>query len=799
MIVGMDFGTTNSGMSVFDGRDLRRLPLDPSNENARILRTALYITNEQNVFVGREAIDRYFEHNVGRPVKLEKVWVGEIEVMADLVYFIQDAYVWTDVMSPGRLLLSFKSNLRDRAYAGTVIGHFFYPIESLVSAYLYTFKLRAERLLGQELNEVVLGRPVHFAENAEADNLAQERLLRSAFQAGYERVYLQREPVAAAYHYASLQDEPQKIVVFDFGGGTLDITIMRLGTGTREVLASGGVPIAGDVFDQKLVRARLPRHFGEGSKYGPKEMPIPRWIYDTFSNWQTILELQTPDNVRILEQIEQTAQRPREIRALINLVSGNYGLRMFDAVEQTKRDLSERFGGMIRLDGPGFDVLELVTRREFENVIRPEYLRIERHLEETVQASGLKPEQVDAVIRTGGSAEIPLFQQMLRRKFGPDKVHSLDTFGSVTAGLGIIAHGIERGEVNVQAYTRQDLKQQDVTVNRPGVSILDSRLLQRRIRVKEESGAGDGGGEGATALVMLTEDNELLTHRYTEAGPEVGAPQGEVRPLTHLFAAGLDEPLLLITSRYRFLVVTPRELMDLEALGQTLSELHHFGPYEKVYAVNGWRPLREADRLVLATSVGYVRAYPTKVIGPSIEAPVPLTFEQPLPGWPLAALGAHHDEELVLVTENGRGARFLVEDIPGTGVQAFKRKDEEKLVGAVLATAGDELLLVTEQGHARRLPLAAVHAPEKDNSRGRVLIARGPVRDVARQRPDAALWAMTTAGLKPIKAKTIPLEVDTTRSHRLLKLAPDEAFLRTLFLPKFLGNSNSSGIDRMLE
>lgn len=782
MIVGMDFGTTNSGMAVYDGQDLRRLPLDSSNENARVLRTALYITNEQNVFVGREAIDRYFEHNVGRSVKLEKVWVGEIEVIADLVYFIQDAYVWADVMSPGRLFLSVKSNLRDREYTGTVIGHFFYPIESLVSAYFYAFKLRAEKLLGRELNEVVLGRPVRFSDEAEADNLAQERLLRAAFQAGYERVYLQREPIAAAYHYASMQDTAQNILVFDFGGGTLDITLMRLGNGAREVLATGGVPVAGDVFDQKLVRARLPKHFGEGSKYGPKEMPIPRWIYDTFANWQTILELQTPDNVRILEQIEQTAQRPREIRALINLVSGNYGLQMFDTVEKTKRHLSERFGGMIRLEGPGFDVLELVTRREFENIIRPEYLRIERHVEETVQASGLKAEQVDAVIRTGGSAEIPLFRQMLGRKFGPDKVHSVDTFGSVTAGLGIIAHGIERGEIESRAYTREDLKQQDVTVNRPNVSILDSRMLKRRIKVQERAD-DEVAEEGAQALVVLTGDNEVVARRYVGERPDVEGLSGELDGVKRVLAAGVDEPLLLITSRYRFLVVTPREVLDLEALGQPLSELYHFGPYENVYAVNRWRPLKEAERLVLVTSLGYARSYPTDVIVPAIEAPVPLTFEQPLPGWPLAALDAEGDEDLIMVTDNGRGARFVVADVPSTGMQAFKRKEEEEMVGAVLAREGDDVLLVTAEGYARRLPATAVYAPEKGNSRGRVLITRGPVRSVVRLREDAALWAVTSTGLRPVSTEKIPAEADSTRSHRLLKLGRDQEILQTLWLP----------------
>ena len=73
MIVGMDFGTTNSGMAVYDGQKLRRLPLDEGSDSPRILRSALYITNEQDVYIGRTAIDRYFEHNVGRPVKLERV------------------------------------------------------------------------------------------------------------------------------------------------------------------------------------------------------------------------------------------------------------------------------------------------------------------------------------------------------------------------------------------------------------------------------------------------------------------------------------------------------------------------------------------------------------------------------------------------------------------------------------------------------------------------------------------------------------------------------------------------------
>src|SRR5690606_26875255 len=113
MIAGMDFGTTNSGMAVYDGRALRLLPLDRANENPRVLRTALYVTNDQEVVIGREALNEFFNRNVGRPVKLERVWVGEIEVRGADMFFIRDVYVWVDVMSPGRLFLSFKTNLRD--------------------------------------------------------------------------------------------------------------------------------------------------------------------------------------------------------------------------------------------------------------------------------------------------------------------------------------------------------------------------------------------------------------------------------------------------------------------------------------------------------------------------------------------------------------------------------------------------------------------------------------------------------------------------------------------------------------
>ena len=285
MIIGMDFGTTNSGMATYDGRAVNVLPLDPAAPNPRVARTALYITNEQAVTIGRAAIDLYFEHNLNRPVKMQRVWVGELEILADRVHYVTDVYVFADVLSPGRLFLSIKTGLRDVGYPGTVIGQAFYSLESLITLYLTVTRARAEKLLGRELRQVVLGRPVHFAADADGDRLAEARLLHAAFNAGYQTVYLQYEPIAAAYSYALELTRPENALVFDFGGGTLDITVMRLGEGQPRVLATGGIAVAGDVFDQKLVRAKLPRHFGEGSLYGPrhKALTTPQWIYDSVS------------------------------------------------------------------------------------------------------------------------------------------------------------------------------------------------------------------------------------------------------------------------------------------------------------------------------------------------------------------------------------------------------------------------------------------------------------------------------------------------------------------------------------
>ena len=106
----------------------RDIKSSPTNVNPTIARTALYITNDHDITIGRAAIDLYFAQNAGRPVKLKKVWVGEVEVYGADMYYVTDVYAWVDNLSPGRLFLSIKSGLSDAEYQGTMVGRFYYSL-----------------------------------------------------------------------------------------------------------------------------------------------------------------------------------------------------------------------------------------------------------------------------------------------------------------------------------------------------------------------------------------------------------------------------------------------------------------------------------------------------------------------------------------------------------------------------------------------------------------------------------------------------------------------------------------------
>ena len=670
MRIGMDFGTTNSGIAHYDGDQLRLLALDPSAPNPEIARSALYLTHDRQLHFGQAAITNYYEQNLNRPVQLERVHVGEIELtFAELPTFLRDVYIERDVFSPGRLFLSFKSSLASRSYVGTAVGEDFYLLEDIIALYFYSARRRAEAALNAELTEVVLGRPVRYSDDPEQDALAQARMLQAAFLAGFQRVHFAYEPVAAAYAYTLRPDfqatTPQTLLVFDFGGGTLDISVVRSEAGHAAaprltVLATGGIAIAGDAFDSRIVRRKLTAPFGEGSHYlsDGRPLPVPAAYYDAFASWQDLLALQQPNTLESLRRIARSAEQPARIHSLIRLITSHYGLRLFEIAESAKRHLSRAHQATLQLSEDGLAVDERLSRREFERLIRPDLRQISARLDEVLAAANLRPDQIDAVLRTGGSAQIPCFVALLEERFGAAKVRAMDTFSSVTAGLAVIAQrlsALRDGKKRLDGdlpegvlasadhtpdlFVPASYRETKASERLPRVPLKQMQQLidlrgRKRASTANLSWLIGQGADGQMVSVPLPQELPATlrlaecalpretpkSFSCTDSRPKNETPKSFSPPIFALLPPArilpADERLVLLTSAPRLLAREVSWLYELGALGTTLAEFERFERdafgEERVCSFSAWADLADARRLLLLTTRARVQPLATE-------------------------------------------------------------------------------------------------------------------------------------------------------------------------------------------
>lgn len=441
--VGIDFGTSNSGVAVYKDGKVHVLPLDRQNVQPEVVKTVLYITREYQPYIGQEAIAQYYRNSVNRQRRFVRKWAGEIDVASADMAYVDDVYVYVDELAPGRLMQYLKTALRKDGYRGTHIFERFYTVGDLVEVYLGLLKRRAEQVLGEPIEAATLGRPVHFSKNPERDRLAEQTLRAAAEAVGFKQVDFELEPVAAALDYEQSLSAPQNVVIFDFGGGTLDIAVMRLGPSTssgqahgRQVYASGGVDIAGSDFDRAIIEKRMLPHFGLGRvSHQPEILELIHSVPD----WMALPELATPINRNILDKAIRAGLAPVRLKALQGLIYNDLVFTFYNRVEAAKIALSGDGAAVISMDDSQIALWELYTRTQFENDIREYLTQVEKVLLETLAAAGLEPGAVDAVVKTGGSSNIPLFSGMLARLFGADKVKTSNAFSSVVAGLAIWA------------------------------------------------------------------------------------------------------------------------------------------------------------------------------------------------------------------------------------------------------------------------------------------------------------------------------------------------------------------------
>jgi hypothetical chaperone protein len=436
--VGIDFGTSNSGVAIYQGDQVHVLPIDSNNIVPEVVKTILYITQDYRHIIGQEAVELYYKQNINRQRRFVKKWAGEIDYRGSDMHYVRDIYVYVDELQPGRLLQFIKTALRSEKYQGTQVFERYYSLSDIISAYLLVLKQRAEALLGEEILSVTLGRPVKFSQDAEQDLKAQNTLCQAALDAGFKQVDFELEPVAAALYYELSLSRPQNVLIFDFGGGTLDLTIMRLGDPhDRSVYASGGISIAGSDFDRAIIEKRMLPHFGKGLvRHDPE---IVNLIH-TLPDWAALPELSTPRAKAELERAIQAGEASVRLKALEALIFNDLAFSFYNMIEATKITLSSRGVAVASMKEIDLDIWELYTRSQFEKDIREHRQQIEQVLMDTVTASGLEPGQIDAVVKTGGSSNIPVFSLLLERIFGSDRVKASDVFNSVTAGLAIKAH-----------------------------------------------------------------------------------------------------------------------------------------------------------------------------------------------------------------------------------------------------------------------------------------------------------------------------------------------------------------------
>ncbi len=441
--IGIDFGTSNTSAAIFDGQNVRVLPIDPFANNQEVARTILYITKDQTPYIGGEAVKMYYKQNIGRTRRFVKVWVGEIEYRGADMFYVRDVYAYVDELLPGRLLQYLKTGLRNVNYSGTSIFEKKYSIENLVSIYLETIKRRTESLLNQKVENVVLGRPVHLANNLDDDEKAKERLINAAKEAGFKNITLELEPIAAALEYEYTLSKPENIVVFDFGGGTLDITVARVGKKSEHrIFATGGVDIAGTLFDTAIIRSKMLGHFGEGVVYGEHNIPFPRDLIEGVCDWLSLPSLATSETKLMLANGMRKSNHPCRIANLNSLIFNEYGFDFYNSVEGAKIQLSDEYTSIVELEGEEISIWQMITRSQFELIISSYVNSVKACVFQTLKESGLQVEKIDYVVTTGGSSKIPVFIKLLSDIFGSEKIRSSSIFTSVTSGLAIRAHDI---------------------------------------------------------------------------------------------------------------------------------------------------------------------------------------------------------------------------------------------------------------------------------------------------------------------------------------------------------------------
>ncbi len=347
----------------------------------------------------------------------------------------------------GRLVQSLKSFLASRGLQSTEVFGRRILLEELVARILADIRAQAEEQFGVPVREAVVGRPVRFvgAHKTEDDEYAAQRLREALQRAGFAETRFEYEPLAAAYFYESRLDHDELILIGDFGGGTSDFSLLKVGPmyrrcgGARSVLGNEGLGLAGDAFDAKIVRHLVSPELGARSQLrsGDKLLPVPAWVYHKLERWHHLSLLKTQETLNMLQSVARQALEPEKIQHFLYLIRHDLGYHLHRAVQRVKVELSARGSSEFRFADGDVDLQAEVSRTEFEGWIGEELRAIERSVDALLAKTGVAASEVDMVFLTGGSSFVPAVRHIFETRFGAEKMRGGDEFTSVASGLAL--------------------------------------------------------------------------------------------------------------------------------------------------------------------------------------------------------------------------------------------------------------------------------------------------------------------------------------------------------------------------
>ncbi len=299
------------------------------------------------------------------------------------------------ILNPDKTIASIKRHMGEN-YKVNIDGKDYTPQE-ISAMILRKLADDASAYLGEKVTSAVITVPAYF-------NDAQRQATKDAGKiAGLDVLRIVNEPTAAALAYGLEKEKSEKVLVFDLGGGTFDVSILEIGDGVHEVLStSGDTHLGGDDFDQKVMD----------------------WICDEFQKQEGI----------DLRNDKQAMQRVKE------------------AAEKAKIELSSVMETSISLpfitaDANGPKHLELsLTRAKFEDLCRDLLNRCKTPVENALRDAGVTKNDINEVVLVGGSSRIPAVQQLVKEYTGKEPNQSVNPDEVVAVGAAIQA-GVLAGEV----------------------------------------------------------------------------------------------------------------------------------------------------------------------------------------------------------------------------------------------------------------------------------------------------------------------------------------------------------------